>query len=150
MQNRCVTWTNDVLVLQNRELRLELTNGVHGLVRTREHEPRSYIFVINAAQSHADVVSAYGLVDLVLHFIVNRGDFYLGLVWHQEKRVVLANEPRLNLAYDDRAHVLILFGYGDHEWRIEFALHHRDFIKELEKRFTSTSRRVRQLVRQTS
>ena len=53
MHDRRVARADDVLVVQDRELRLELAHGVYGVRGAREDEPRADVLVVDPA-SDAD------------------------------------------------------------------------------------------------
>lgn len=57
MHDRGITGTDDVLVLEDRELCLKLLDGVYGLVRAGQHEPRADLLIVDTAQTDPNVVT---------------------------------------------------------------------------------------------
>lgn len=69
-----VTSGDDVLVVENDELSLELGDGVDGRLGRSEHESNVDVLVLDSTQANANVVSAHGERDLVLHLVVDGSD----------------------------------------------------------------------------
>ena len=129
-----VARTDDVLVVQNSELSLELPHRVNGACRAGEHEAGADVLIVNATQANPDVVTTERVVDLILHLVVDRGDFDNVLVRHQQEGVALTHVARLDLANDDRARVLVFLGDGYHQRCSYLAVDHWHFVEVLEQR----------------
>ena len=75
MHDRRVTRTDNVLVIQDRELGFKLANGMDWFVRTRQDEPRCDILVIYPSNPDPDIVARKSNVNLLFHLVVDRGHF---------------------------------------------------------------------------
>ena len=124
-----VAGADDIFVVEDGELGLELAYGVDGVRWACEYEAGADLLVVNAAQPDADVVTAQRLLHLLVHLVVYRGYLDLLLVRHEQEGIALAQEAGFDLANDDRAHVLVLLRYGDHEGSVEFAIDHRHSVQ---------------------
>lgn len=86
MHNTTIPRTDDILMVQNRQLRLEAADGVHGARGGREHEARGDILVFDPPDPHADVVAPERVHNFFFGFGVDRGYFYYDLVeWEGSK-----------------------------------------------------------------
>src|SRR5216684_9363360 len=107
MQDGRVARTDDVLVIQNGELRLKLSNSVDRLVYTREHKARTDVIVLDTTHADAHVVPRERNLHLLFHLVIHSRYLDLVLVRHEHQGVSLADMARLELSNSDRAHILV-------------------------------------------
>ena len=137
MHDGGVSSANDVLVVEDSKLCLELAHGVDGVRGACKHEAGADFLVVNAAEADAHVVTADGVVHLVLHLIVDGGDLNVVPIRHEQEIVALAQVARLDLADDDRAHVLVLLGDRHHQRRVDLAVDHRHLVEVAKERWAT-------------
>lgn len=141
MHHSRISSANDILVFQDSKLRFEATDGVNWFIRTREHESRRDILIVDTAQTDADVVATHRRVDLLFHFVVHGGDFDGFPVRHEDEVVAFADVPGFDFAHDDGAHVFVFLGDGHHEGGVDLAIYHGHSIHVFEEG-RSTGRRL--------
>ena len=90
MHDRGITRADDILVIQNRQLGLKLTNCVDWSVWARQDESRRDVLVIYPPNPGPDVVTRNGNVYLLFYFVVYRGHLDRNFVWHQDEGITLA------------------------------------------------------------
>lgn len=66
-----VTRANNILVVEDDELGLKVRDGVDGSLDGRENESDSDLFVFDSTETDADVVSAHGHRNFLLHLVVD-------------------------------------------------------------------------------
>jgi hypothetical protein len=104
-----VASTDDVLVFEDGELSLKVSNGMDGLGRAGQDETGTDVFVVDTAKANADVVTTETDGNFFLKLVVDRSDFDDRFVGHEKKLVVLFEVARFDFADDDGAHVFVLF-----------------------------------------
>ena len=75
MQDTTVTTANDVLRLDDTQVRLELGRRLDRLLRRGDDETRLNVIIVDASQPESDVVTAECVVNLFRRFGKDTGDF---------------------------------------------------------------------------
>ena len=84
VHDRRVARADDVLVVEDGELRLELAYSMDRGRRAREHEPGADVFVVDTAQTDPHVVTAERGVNLFLDLVIDRCNLNDILVRHEQ------------------------------------------------------------------
>lgn len=112
MNDGAVTRADDVLVLEDRKLRLELADSMHRVRRRCKYETSADVLVVDALEPDAHVVATHRAGNLLLELVVRLCYLDRRAIRHHHERVVSLQSSGLDLADDDRAHVFVLLRDG--------------------------------------
>ena len=155
MHNSSVTGANNILMIEDDELRFELSDDVNGSLDGGEDESDENVLVFHSSKSDSNVISTHCDRYFVLHFVVDRSDDDGSLRWrcqisnregergtanlvrHEKQSISFLNSSTLDLSNDDSSHIGVLLRDRHHERSVVLSIHQRHVVQEIEQRRSS-------------
>ena len=141
-----VSCTNNVAVLEDRELRLKAAHDMHRVLRVRQHKASLHLVELDTLELHTHIVSRHSCWHLLVYFVKDSQHLDRRLVGHEHQRIALLHLATLQLADNVRTHIRILFAHRHLERRTHLAVAELQVVEVRQQRWTFVPRAITRLL----